>query len=805
MGNKALDPHWAFYSDTSFQPDPPPAQMMERLKATGANAVLLVDNCSVEEHNALTKLRRGDDETIRLLTIEYDIADNLPENTGVYRLEPSSPEMLTRLVARWRPDLGSTAIQRVIEASGGNARVARAILNQFSENDSLSGLSDRELFDRLFWQKNAPDPELRQVAGLLSLVYSFSIENTENNGAEVDILADMAGMPVRQFHRHVANLQNRHLVQQRGPWRALLPHALAERLCKEELSAWRLDDLLNTIETGMTPRMRMSLAHRIGVLHDHPFAQKIATKWLAENGSLANPDRLEGEQFRMLQFAAPIVPQHTLHAIERAVAGWKAEATDWARSWRAQALSDILRFAARHEDLTMRAARSLWPLALQDRARNQVNSPRANLRSLYAFDALIPIETLNDRLSLLQTKLGSEDASERELALEYLDQAFSLDRFPNQLNDMFGSRVPANEAPSRSRGTSDRWFSEVLAILRSSVSEDRLKSASEKILCTHFAGHWRFGLGQAVMGHLFRQIADDHGEFWREGWIAISDCLDRYGDRMSDAYRTTLAELERDLRSGGPIAELSVFLDQPPGRAMRLLGNDDDDSAVDLWSAGMEHLKTLAAQLSTDHASLQLAMKMIAEGSRSEAGYAIGKALAGITDSPQDLWRQMIETWRQVEPGTGSTSALRGFLFGLQNRDPELIEDILESALADPALLDVFPDLQCHLRIGSQALRRLHRCLDKTIVQPGSFGWLRRQSSTGDMELIELDRLLRPWRRIRNSARHSSGSDFRRGSSRPFHAKLRCGTGEMFRLAIDGFLQRLDRLRDVCGHPPLFE
>lgn len=113
----------------------------------------------------------------------------------------------------------------------------------FGPEANLADLSDEWLFERLFHQRRANDEGLLQAAEALALVYSFDGENWEGDGAELPILAKLAGLDVRVVHRVVAELIRREIVQSRDPWRAILPQALANWLAKralEDQPPWRL-------------------------------------------------------------------------------------------------------------------------------------------------------------------------------------------------------------------------------------------------------------------------------------------------------------------------------------------------------------------------------------------------------------------------------------------------------------------------------------------------------------------------------------------------------------------------------------
>ena len=98
---------------------------------------MIVDNCSKKLHNELTKICTKRESTISLLTIEYDVRDDLPEETEVFRLEPASVELIAKLILRRYDNINQTNSFKIAEFAGGNARLAIALANTIRKGESL--------------------------------------------------------------------------------------------------------------------------------------------------------------------------------------------------------------------------------------------------------------------------------------------------------------------------------------------------------------------------------------------------------------------------------------------------------------------------------------------------------------------------------------------------------------------------------------------------------------------------------------------------------------------------------------------
>jgi len=73
---------------------------------------------------------------ISLLTIDYDIQDDSPQETDVFVLEPASKNMLVKLLKRTNPDVDTNIVDRIASLSDGNSRIALALV-QASENQRI--------------------------------------------------------------------------------------------------------------------------------------------------------------------------------------------------------------------------------------------------------------------------------------------------------------------------------------------------------------------------------------------------------------------------------------------------------------------------------------------------------------------------------------------------------------------------------------------------------------------------------------------------------------------------------------------
>jgi hypothetical protein len=149
-------------------------------------------------------------------------------------------------------------------------------------------------------------------------VYSFEGETLSGDAAELPKLGALVGMSGQQMFGKVGQLKHRDLVQRRSAWRAILPHAIANRLAKMALEEIPFDAIE---EQFTTERLLKSFTRRLSYLHESEVAVRIATRWLGPGGYLGSVADLNQFGQTLLTNIAPVAPEAVLAAIERAMSG----------------------------------------------------------------------------------------------------------------------------------------------------------------------------------------------------------------------------------------------------------------------------------------------------------------------------------------------------------------------------------------------------------------------------------------------------------------------------------------------------
>lgn len=542
IGSRPLPPSLAVYANLSDNPDPQPTGLSSDLIATRTRAILIVDNCPPDLHRRLSDQCAASGSMVSVLTVEYDVRDDQPEGTQVVTLDTSSPELIEKLIRRRFPHVSEVDARTIAEASGGNARIAVALAGTVEQSETVAGLSDDELFQRLFRQRHDPNDALLLAAQACSLVYSFQGKALSGDEAELPRLAVLADQAPRELYRHVGELLRRDLVQQRSVWRAVLPHAIANRLAARALEDTPYDLIDQQLVTGGSARLARSFSRRLAFLHEHPLAIAIVERWLAAGGLLGDATALNDLGRAMFENVAPVSPGTALAALERASGGDPEVAVIVLRQHRS-----LLRSLAYDPPLFERSASLLVLAATQSSDEREAKEASDTFVSLFTIYLSGTHATIEQRLGVIERLLRSGDPKQRTLGLAALDEVLEATHFSSGHRFEFGARSRDYGYRPGSDEDVTRWYSVALALIeRVAITEGVLKPELGGLLARNFRGLWTSAHMFDELEGMSRRFAADG--FWRVGWAACRQTMRFDRERLTPDSSSRLSALESVLR-----------------------------------------------------------------------------------------------------------------------------------------------------------------------------------------------------------------------------------------------------------------
>ncbi len=525
VGESSLDPALALYADVADGPDPSPATFVQNLTASRSRGIVVVDNCPPDLHRRVSEVCRVPESTVSVITVEYDIREDQPEGTEVFELEVSSEALIEKLLERRFSYLSWIDLHTIAQFSHGNARIAIALAETVHRDEAIAGMPDESLFKRLFEQRNAPNESLLVVAQGLSLVYSFNGEDvSDGDEAELFRLGAVIKRNAQEMFQSAVELGRRRLIQRRGVWRAILPQAIANRLAARALQDIPTTIIEKHLVNEAPERLLKSFSRRLGYLEGSQEARQIARNWLGVGGLLADVLNLNELGESMFRNIAPLDPDATLSALERAVLGASSDESAKKCARYAQLLISLA-YEPEHFEKSIAL---LTKTAVATAEGSQVSIRQNTNDAAKAFGSLFRIQlsgthaSPEQRESVIRSLLSSSDRLERELGLKSLDAALAASHFGPVLSFGFGARSRDFGYWPATRDAVVEWFSRFLKLAEdlacSSYSEaQRVRT----IIANKFRGLWTGAQMYEELERICNSITKK--VFWAEGWSAARE------------------------------------------------------------------------------------------------------------------------------------------------------------------------------------------------------------------------------------------------------------------------------------------
>lgn len=734
IGSRPLSPSLAVYSNLSDNPDPQPTGLASDLIANRSRAILIVDNCPSDLHRRLSEVCGASDSLVSVLTVEYDVRDDQPEGTQVVTLTTSSPELIEKLIRRRFSHLSEVNARTIADASGGNARIAIALAETVAQSESLADLSDDELFQRLFRQRNDPNDALLLAAQACALVYSFDGEAMEGDEAELPRLAVLAEQTPREIYRHVGELLRRDLAQPRGVWRAILPHAIANRLAARALEDIPYNVIDQQLLSGGTSRLARSFSRRLSFLHEHPRAVSIVDQWLSTAGMLGDVTQLNPLGQAIFDNVAPVSPDGVLAALERARDSNPGLAALASRRHRL-----LLRSLAHDPLLFERSAALLELAATEGDDERELKEASSTFVSLFTIYLSGTHATIQQRLQVIEGLLRSNDPLKCTLGLSALKTVLKTTSFSSHHSFEFGARPRDYGYRPKNDQDVTEWYGAALMLVERLAFTERMHVFElGKLLSQNFRGLWTFARMSIPLDGLIRQFAAS--KFWREGWTACRQTMRFDRDRLSPESLSRLAELEAVLRPldlSGRVRALVL------GDGVGGLELEDIDLEGDVTTE-YERLESIASELGAAVASESAAFAdllpdLLRGGNRV---WSFGRGLAGASNDRYATWLGLVSGLEQLPPDQRDVQLLKGYLSQLWAEDGQLVHRLLDEAFTRPALITFLPALHSAMPLDALGVARLKRVLRSGQAPIQMYQNLARGSSTHDLAATDFMDLL---------------------------------------------------------------
>lgn len=737
VGAQPISKSLAVYTDLSLNPEPQPLTLATALIAQRQQAILIVDNCGSALHGELAKTCAQPNSLVSLVTVEYDVREDLPEGTQIFTMNTASISLIERLVRRRYPLLGENDAKTIAAAADGNARIALAIAGTVRASDDLTSLTNTELFDRLFWQRHEKDRSLLRAAQVLSLTYSFDANLGGSERTELVRLANLVKQDVDDILPHLADLKRRELVQQRDRWAAILPHALANHLAKRALEEVSLERIRQHIIENDDTRLLYSVLRRLSYLQADPNAIRICAALVSPGGNLADVIPLNSDKIEAYENIALVAPTEVLEAIERL-----ADKNNDDAATAFKLLLPLIGLLAHSEVLFDRCFVLLERAAINSTS----DSSGTALRILLSFFQVTEAKTnasAEMRLAYIRRWRISRAPSLVSLAEKALQKAISTELPP--------IRTTARNVHLLSRRSNHStiiefadWYRRSLEITKLFVSSDGKPAQFVRDQLTKsFAALWTIPALRKDLVASMLQCAS--GKFWRDGWAGCYRALHRSENDM-----TSEAQLRSLIAHLGPTDLTDEVFEVLLPSALHF----SDTLRPETYFAHAKRLNRISEQLGRKVAEQPDVLKRLAP-TLSKFGpdaYSFGQGLGTAVADPENTWKILVQAWQTARADDRNPTLLRGYISSLLARDRAATEKWLDKSLDSAALATALPALYDAIGWNEIGLSQVAKACDANVIPIDQYRYLYSASRVEPALRLNAAQLLV------KIAKHSGGS-----------------------------------------------
>lgn len=701
-----LKPQEVIYTDLSHGPTPQPIAMLEALNAAGSDGVVVIDNCGQDIHRQLTEIVKRPSNKLRLVTVEYDIRDDLPEGTSCYQLDGAANEIIAKLLKRRYVSLSDVDIGKIVEFSGGNARVAFALASTCERKGELAQLTDSDLFKRLFLQNNSENDELQRCAEAASLLYSFDV-NDVSKSSELAILAGSAEVSITTFFRNIDTLKRRGLVQERGIWRAILPHAISNRLALLAIQKTPTLFLVQGFITEAPERVALSFTRRLGYLHESAVAAKIAQELMAQTALLGDISTFTSIRMQMFTNLAPLNQRAALDAILSA--SKRATFTDVTNPNRGN-VARLLRSLAYEADLFNDAALGLLQFAIVEPEHHKLDSVRDTLKSLFFVHLSGTLASPVQRAGFVRTLIQSTDEAEQTVGLTLLQAAIQTHHFSSHHGFDFGALKRGYGWEPKTVAELQGWYELFIAIAADVGGiPSTLGATTRALLGGSFRSLWTNICMHSQLTGAARKLAPIDG--WPDGWVGIRTTMWLDKSKLSAESNASLAALEKELAPQNLSAEIRAKVLSRGDYFADYESNDSTEPPVDRHQRGLEEVKRIGRLAAVDPKILSDLTPYLWSNEVNEKVWYFGFGMGEAAISCLEILTQLRTQIAEASAKRINSNFIRGLITGWGTVNQDGLNAFLEEAVEDGVWGPMFPEMQICIVLSEQSQLRLLKSL----------------------------------------------------------------------------------------------
>jgi len=675
-------------------------------------ATVVVDECSLEDHEHFVRYFSNKGSRLALITISHETG-KVSTPTFHYRLGPLSRDDIKKLLSEEVAGLPSEVLERLVDFADGYPRIAVLLAENYlaglSSREDILTLNDESLITRLIAGRLKPSSEQFRKTKLVLMGLSL-FEKVGFRGQvskEAEWVAGLVGVDWNEFQEIVRAQKQRGIIQG-DHYIYVTPFLLAVYLLREWWETYGdrtdLQDLISTMPESSRQDMTTRISSRFPYITSTEPGRKLVGRLLSKEGIFAESTILDTSVGSQL-FAklTESDPRLALHCLMRTIGTWNKEQLLEFRIGRRQIIHALEKIAVWRE-LFPDAARLLLALgeAENESYANNASGVFADLFS-QAWGPVSPTEASpEERFPILVEAINSDSIERRKLALKGFQKALQWGHFHRLVGAEYqGARAPPRlwtpEKPTEILDNYRRAWHYLEENLTEFDSEIRKGAVSILLQSSRSVASVHPSLAEMVLATIRRLPS--------ESWVqkdellrAVSRITHYDGKKMAPSILEKWTKLRDELVGSSFSDLLARFV------RVELLQDyyHDGEEYSTKWVESK--IRGLAEEAIGNPNLLETEYPWLttAEAKRGHIfGYELGRS-----DVKFSLLEKLIQKQRQAG-SEGSVNFLGGYFRALFERNRSLWEDKLEVLSRDQSLKRLVPELTWRSGMTDTAARRI--------------------------------------------------------------------------------------------------
>ncbi len=728
LGENPLNKNEVIYCDIGNNPNPVPITFIQELLITSKRVILIVDNCDKELHNDLAKFAIDSKSKISLMTIEYDVKENTDIESCNYYLDTSSDNTIRKLLKRDFNYIQDGNIETIVKCSNGNFRIARYLAKTIDRNESVGILKEQTLFERLFYQNNEKNDELLSIGKVTSICLSFNnVYNDEDPNNELKILGNLIGKNSLVIYRNVSELNKRQIIQKRGNMRALLPHAIANRLADDLLNSLPIEFIINEIQKSN--RLELSVFRRLKFLHDKEYSIKIAEIYMSKYDF----EKCNEMEMEILQCIKVISPEKLLYKIEQIdnehfFSRDNEKFYEWVR---------ILSYIAYDRKYFNRSVILLIKFAKTEKVGENCNSVRDVVYKLFHIMLSGTHATINERIEIVNILINSSCDIENQLALKLLDELLETGGFIVQIVNDDTSRKRDYGYMPKTKEEYYSWYREILNYCESLILNNKFKTEIKEIIANNFRNLASCGLYNELE-NLVNKILKK--ETWPQIWISIGVVKHFDKSEVPEEMLIRMNELQEKCVPQKIEDKIIVYLN----KKKRIFYEFDDISENDKMIN--KTIEELGIEIAEDMQKLKINLLLIDDSCSRYRIWALMKGLYTKIGYNEEFIFFMLENIKE-----NNTEIFLEMIFSYIAliEDKNKVNSILDKILLNKKYNKYYPKIQFGYKLKDNDIDRIIKSLEMKVANIRDYS--RMEYALSDVNIEKIIRVLKVFPKSRDA------------------------------------------------------